>query len=156
MKRCNGCGEEVENHFSFCPVDGLPLLRSEEIRPQYRPTLISQQSLLARLFCEIRFLSERLREGWPLFKADPSGFCRDQLLRLARNVKRITQRPYLTAASASALTIVVSVIAMVLVFGGSRRASTSALDTDEDFGPVTTIEFRDDQNAPSKPGVGSG
>ena len=157
MKRCTACGEEVDNQFIFCPVDGLPLESSTQSSSfQYRPTLISEQSLATRLIVEIRFVIERLRLAWPTFKAQPITFSKRELRRVISEFKRITQRPYFAAASLSAITILVTVVTLVLIFSSPRDRHSAALDDGQELGPVTTMDFRNDEKDKSQPGIGAG
>ena len=60
MKRCGACGEEFQNRFNFCPVDGETLIEPEIGAINYSPTIISDVSLARRLLVQLPFLIERL------------------------------------------------------------------------------------------------
>ena len=79
MKRCGACGEEFQNHFNFCPVDGETLIERESDAINYCPTIISDVSLAQRLLVQLSFLVERLRLSWAQFTADPIAFLKLQI-----------------------------------------------------------------------------
>ena len=57
MKRCGACGDEFENHLNFCPTDGKPLVTNRDVASfDYRPTIISDESLARRLAIQFAFL----------------------------------------------------------------------------------------------------
>ena len=52
MKRCNACGEEFKDRFSFCPVDGTPLATvagANTAPSEFQLTLIGDEGLARRL-----------------------------------------------------------------------------------------------------------
>ena len=72
MKRCGACGEEFQNQYKFCPVDGEVLTRTSDVDAfSYSPTIISDDSLGQRLAVQVLFLIELLRVTWSQFKSDP-------------------------------------------------------------------------------------
>ena len=90
MKRCGACGEEFENQFSFCPTDGKSLVANRDTATfDYRPTIISDESLAQRLAIQFAFLLQRFRATWPRFKADPFGFLQNQFRQFKNNATPI-------------------------------------------------------------------
>src|SRR5437588_12216087 len=95
MKRCGACGDEFENHFNFCPTDGETLFTNRDTATfDYRPTIISDESLARRLATQLAFLVQRVRVAWPLFKADPFVFLTNQFDQFQHYAIRAFARPY--------------------------------------------------------------
>jgi len=93
MKRCKACGENFENQFNFCPVDGTPLVEFAAVTDcVYRPTLLSDETLTRRLAREVAFRFEQLQRAWPNFKADPCNFIKNQFDELKSTVASATFR----------------------------------------------------------------
>jgi TonB family protein len=157
MKRCIACGEDFASQFSFCPIDGKPLTENRTAAIyEFRLTLLSQRSLAKRLGIEAQFLFESFRQAWPQFKADPFVFTKSQLIRLQNSFKRIMARPYVATASVMAIAIVL-VLGLSAVLLDSRGRSGALVEQPaEELAPITTIDFRTDQNPDSKPGIGAG
>jgi len=156
MKRCNTCGEQFENQFSFCPIDGQSLIEPANTAGfEYRPTLIGDRFLAQRLAAELRFLASRFRRAWPAFKADPLGFTKDQFTQLKKTVRRTIARPHVVPSSLAAAGIVICVVLTVLVL--EKKSRTIAYrDQADELVPTMTIDFRNDANDKSKPGIGAG
>lgn len=104
MKFCSTCREEFADKFSFCPVDGTPLIvpvvqpeqkvASEPVitdrvampafagaaaaatasRGEFHLTMMDDAGLLGRLAKEISDVSHEYQLTWPEFKRDPFGF----------------------------------------------------------------------------------
>src|SRR5436190_5787906 len=116
MKRCGACGEEFQNQFKFCPVDGetLPLNGIDAFG--YSPTIIGDDSLVHRLLVQLLFLIELIRVSWAQFKADPTGFLKDQTRQAIEFVRSGSARPYLRKALAASVTLVGLIILSVMIF----------------------------------------
>lgn len=156
MKRCHACGEEVENQFSFCPIDGNLLAKHNPTNKyEYHLTLITERSLAQRLIRESRFVIDLVCQEWPQFKAHPGAFTIAQLRHLNANIKRVAKRPYFAAASTVALTIIGAIIVSAILLDHRRSSTATAGEPDEDLLLARTIDLRDDRNANSKPGVGA-
>ncbi len=156
MKRCGACGEEFEHQFSFCPTDGKRLVTNREVASvDYRPTIISDESLAQRLANQVAFLIERFRAAWPRFKADPSLFLQNQFRQFKNNARRAFARPYfrngLLVAVATVLCVMVSIT--LLDRRGLRRAHG---EESEDLAPTVMIDLRTASNTDSQSGVGAG
>ena len=77
MKRCNACGEEFTDKFSFCPVDGKPLeirLNAQSAPAEFQLTFISDEGLPHRLANQLCFVIDQVRQAWPSVKDDPIAF----------------------------------------------------------------------------------
>lgn len=157
MKRCNACREEFEGTFSFCPIDGN--LLSEVLQPgvsEYSPTLIREDTLVQRLLCEARFLFDRGRQAWPEIKANPIAFFLSQLRLLKVATRRFMAQPYVMRSALTAMVIISLMVGLVLLLEG-RRARTARVDNPEDdLIPTAIINFQDQREDNSKPGVGAG
>ncbi len=165
MKRCNACGEEFEDRFSFCPVDGTPIntvpaamttfdhSRSEwtgRIPPEFKLTIISTTGLLVRLSNEARFLAREIKVAWPEFKAHPILFIQHHFSDLAARARRFLLVPNTLSAVTTALMFVLSAVLAVLLLG---RGGTKFLDNEHPgISPedVVTIDF-----SPSMPATGT-
>lgn len=156
MKRCHACGEEFENQFSFCPIDGNLLAEQKPIHQyEYHLTLISERSLAQRLVRESRFVIDLARQEWPQFKAYPGAFTIRHLRHFRANARRIAKRPYFAAASTIALSIIGAVILSTILLDRRRESAATTGEPDEDLAVKMTVDLRDDADAKSKPGVGA-
>src|ERR1041385_2404866 len=107
MKRCGACGEEFQDQFKFCPVDGAVLVGGRETGGfNYSPTIISDESLISRLSVQIQFLIPLLSVAWPQFKADPVTFLKAQTRQAIALVRSGSSRPYFKRALAASVTVV--------------------------------------------------
>lgn len=156
MKRCGACGEEFENQFNFCPTDGKSLDTNRDAATcDYRPTIISDESLARRLAIQFAFLVQRFRAEWPRLKADPFGFLQNQLRQHISNARRTFARPYLRNGLLASVAIVlcVSVSIMLLDNRGLNRATH---DGGNDLAPTVMVDLRTAPNPDSQSGVGAG
>ena len=155
MKRCNACGEEFQNQFNFCPVDGETLQSIEGTTGfEYRPTLIGDESLLRRLTVQFRFLIERLRSAWPQFKSNPIPFLKSQISEASQAARNAWAQPYLRKGVAASVSIVLLVIAGVMILD-QRANEYSQPDGLENLGPTTLINFETSPATESQSGVGA-
>jgi TonB family protein len=155
MKRCGACGEEFQNQFNFCPVDGEALFRHHEPTAcDYHPTIIRDDSLVQRLTVGLSFLIERLRVAWPQFKADPLRFLKSQSGQAIELLRKRSARPYLRKALAASVTVVGVVIMSVMIFDQRRPRPLSP--EDDDLGETTLINSQRLPDAESKPDSGIG
>ena len=156
MKRCGACGEEFEEQFNFCPTDRKRLFTNRDTATfDYRPTIISDESLARRLATQFAFLVQRFRVAWPLFKADPSVFLQNQFNQFKSNVSRAFTRPYFRNGLLVAVAIVVCVIASIMLLDkhGSIRA---LVEEPADLARTTMIDLRTAPDTDSQSGVGAG
>ncbi|HXI26359.1 MAG TPA: energy transducer TonB [Pyrinomonadaceae bacterium] len=157
MKQCKACGEEFENQFSFCPTDGQSLLQSERIAlSEFHLTLISELSLLQRLFSETQFVVERFRRAWPSIRRDPIGFLRDEIHLFRLKLRRAVGRPYVVRGIATALAVIVVVsLTILMIEKRSKNRFRDDVNAIELVNTVT-IDLKTNANRESKSGVGTG
>src|SRR2546421_8147504 len=156
MKRCGACGEEFENQFNFCPTDGNPLSTDRAVASfDYRPTIISDESLSRRLATQLAFLVQRVRVAWPLFKADPFVFLTSQIDQFKNNAIRAFARPYFRNGLLVAVAIVLCVTASITLldkYGLSRARG----DESNNLAPTVMIDLRTVPDSDSQSGIGAG
>lgn len=156
MKRCGACGEEFENQFNFCPNDGKSLDTDRETTPfDYRPTIISDESLAQRLAIQFAFLVQRFRARWPRFKADPFGFLQNQVRQFKNNAGRAFARSYLRNGLLVAVTLVLCVMVSITLLD-KRGLDRSKGEESKDLAPTVVIDLRTAPNPDSQAGVGAG
>lgn len=157
MKRCDACGEEIESKFSYCPIDGHLLAENKPTNShEYCLTLISERSLAQRLLSEGQFLIGCLRQVWPQFTAEPLPFILSQLRQLNDNTKRLMRRPHFAAASLTAITTILAIVAGAILLDAGRGHVTAADEPDDELVKTVTIDLRDVEKPDSKSGVGAG
>jgi TonB family protein len=155
MKRCGACGEEFQNQYKFCPVDGEALLMDHElIAFDYHPTIIRDDSLVQRLAAQLSFLIERLCVAWPELKADPVRFLQGETRQAVELLRHGSARPYLRKALAASVAIVGLVILSVMIFD-QHRTRRSQSDDGDDLGQAMLIKQML-PTADSKPDSGIG
>jgi len=121
MKRCNRCGEEFNEGFRFCPVDGMPLgitpvqLDGETAPADFHLTLMSEDALARRLANQLCFLVDQVRHSWPSFKNDPIAFSARRVREIAHSLKQNFLRPHVVSGATAALFIMSAVILSVLL-----------------------------------------
>lgn len=154
--KCDTCGEEFENKYSYCPIDGNSLRRPKTPSScDYRPTLIDDQLLTARLLREVRFAAKQFRKAWPRFKAEPLAFTRIQLLSFGRATGQLINRPYALQGLLIATAALIAVTLSVLLLDEKPRTN-ELTEAGEETGLVVSIDLRTDPTTDSKPGVGVG
>src|ERR1051325_5139804 len=138
MKRCGACGEEFQNQFNFCPVDGEVLIQVREVDAvKYSPTIISDFSLAQRLIVQVSFLIERLRVGWAQFKGSPTAFVQLQFTQACAALRGGSARPYLRKAVATSVMLVGLVMVTVVLV--ERHAARRVQVDYDDLGQATLI-----------------
>ena len=156
MKKCNACGEEFQDNFSFCPVDGTlldPSSRSERAQ-LFRLTLIEDARLARRLATELAFLLNRIAEVWPQFKEHPIVVTQSQLNELRKALKRAIVRPYALPGATAAL---VAVFALILSVGLlEKRISKTPDDSEDDLSEFTIVDFSNMPKPEPDSGIGAG
>ena len=156
MKRCSACDEQFENQFNFCPTDGKRLFTNRHTATfDYRPTIISDESLARRLAIQFAFLVQRIRLAWPLFKADPFLFLRNQFDQFKNNAGRAFARPYfrngLLVAVATVLCVTVSITLL-----DKRGLSRARGEKSDDLLPTVMVDLRTVPDSDSQSGIGAG
>jgi TonB family protein len=155
MKRCGACGEQFQNQFSFCPVDGQALYAALTKDFDYLPTIISDELLLRRLAIQTLFLVERSRSGWTRFKADPFHFLSDQFAQIKHRVKLACRQRNLLSGLAVSCTAVFCVVITVTVIDRRSLHHWVTEDADDLVAP-TVIRVQNIPNADEQSGVGAG
>lgn len=154
MKRCHACGEDFENQFNYCPVDGQTLYSAFPADFSYLPTIISDESLLTRLATQISFVVETARVAWPRFKADPFQFLNDQITQIKQSVKLACHERNLAGGLAVSLAMIFCVVITVTVI--DRRAARPTVGNDpEDFTSPTMVNLQTIPKTDEQSGVGA-
>jgi TonB family protein len=170
MKRCNACGEEFQDKFSFCPVDGTPFRptgkdpgvalcdRSESAPAEFHLTLISDQGLARRLESQLWFVLDQAKRAWPSFKNDPIAFALRRAAEGKRLLGQTLARPHVLSGAATALVIVTAIVLSVLVLERHARKVGRADLIDDNNETLRTVEIdlRNETKPNDDSGVGAG
>ena len=163
MKRCNACGEEFKDLFSFCPVDGTSLGLSlgdvratNSARAEFQLTLITDEGLTRRLVNQISFASNQARRAWPSFKNDPVAFAARQASEGKRLLKRTLAQPHVLAGAITALLIVAAVVSSGLVLERHASKSVDAIDDSGEHLRMVEINLANETKPSDGSGVGTG
>jgi TonB family protein len=159
MKRCNACGEEFQNKFSFCPVDGVPFaIGSDPVAGEFHLTLIDDERLARRLGNQILFVLDQARQAWPAFKNDPIAFAARRVDAGKRLFKQTLARPHVLPGAAFALLIVTAVVLSVLVLESQTRQTggVDMVDNGDEAMRTVEIDLRTEAKPNKEPGVGAG
>src|SRR2546421_306222 len=156
MKRCGACGDECENHFNFCPTDGKPLVTNRDVAGfDYRPTIISDESLARRMAIQFAFVFQRLRDAWSSFKADPFVFLQNQFRHFRNNSRKTFARPYLRNGLMGAVAIVICVVVSITLLD-KHALNRAPGEESDDLAPTVMIDLRTAPNSDSQSGIGVG
>lgn len=157
MKKCQACGKEFHNQFSFCPIDGRLLVKSDRVsRSDYHVTLINDKSLPQRLTSELHFFIERFKRSWPTIRRDPVAFLNREARVSGSKARRALSRPYVVSSLSTAVAIIVMVTLTILILERRARRFGSDHGGSEEFVRTVTIDLRTESKPESKPGVGAG
>ena len=157
MKRCNACGEEFEDKFSFCPVDGkristvVPGASSHE----FNLTLVADLRLIQRLVIELQFVLGQVQKSWPSFKKHPAAFTCAKLSELKRLLQRTLERPHVLSGLLTALLLVSSIILSVLLLEKHQPRTPGLIDESDDLSRTVEIDFRSEEKPRTESGVGA-
>src|SRR5262249_18495373 len=80
----------------------------------------------------------------------------NQLRQVNATARRIITRPYVAAASLTAITIILAVVLGAIFLDGRRAHQALASEPDEDLVPTVTLDLGQDDDAKAKPRVGGG
>ena len=152
MKRCNACGEEFEDKFSFCPVDGTAFRAFHE----FNLTIVSDAGLIPRLAIELAFFLSQVKKSWPSFKRNPIAFTANQLSELKRLLKQTLVRPHLLSGSLTALLLVSAIILSVLFLEKHSQRPISSVDDGDELSQTVEIDFRSEEKPRTDSGIGAG
>jgi TonB family protein len=175
MKRCQVCGEEFSDQFSFCPVDGKPLGAASGIavaqtsvcdhsfRPtapdEFRLTLIGDEGLPRRLANQLSFAADQVRLAWPTFKNDPMAFTFRRVNEGKRLFKQALTSPHVLSGAMTAVFIVAVVITSVFVLERHARKGAddaNLIDDGNQFLQTVEIDLRNTNKQDDDSGVGAG
>jgi len=157
MKKCKVCGEKFEDKFGFCPLDGLPLQETiAAFDPrEFNLTLIGDARLTERLAIELHFAFDQLKQAWPSFKHDPIAFTRIELRELRKRIRQTLARPHLLSGAMTAVLLMFSVVAIVLVLEKHSPRATNKTESEE-LTRLVTLDFQNEPTPTSDKGVGAG
>ena len=167
MKRCNACGEEFKDEFSFCPVDGTPFRIGEGVAQcdsaqpapaEFHLTLIGDEGLARRLGNQVMFVVVQAKQAWPPFKNDPIAFAARRVAEGKRLFKQALARPHVLSGAASALIIVAAIVLSVLVLEKQARkiGGVDLVDDGDEAMRTVEIDLRTETKPNKDPGVGAG
>src|SRR6185503_8971957 len=155
MKRCGACGQQFQDRFNFCPVDGAALVLSSRATTfEYRPTIISDKTLPQRLAFQIAFLIERAKIAWPRFRSNPRTFLSEALSELVQVVRLAFARPYLRTGLLAAFTMLFCITSSVLLL---EKRVAKQMDRDDDAVGLTQVMLIDSatKTTDSQTGIGA-
>lgn len=165
MKKCKACGENFEDTYAFCPLDGMPLLISllpvgegpgtACARREFNLTLIGDARLSQRLAIEIQFVLDQIKRAWPSFKRDPITFTRTEFGELRKRVKQTVARPHVFTGAMTAMLVLSALILSVLFLEKHAPKRTNKTESDE-LTRLVTIDFQNEPKPTSDKGVGTG
>jgi len=165
MKRCNTCGEEFKDRFSFCPVHGTALVitpaqldAGNQTAPEFHLTLICDEVLALRLAHQVGFVAEQIRRAWPSFRNEPVA-CSVRLVREGkRALKQNLRRPHLLSGTTTALFIVGAIILGVLVWERQARKvrEVNLIESGDELMRTVEIDLPSAAQHTDDSGVGAG
>ena len=159
MKRCNACGEEFKDRFSFCPVDGTPLATvtgANTAPSEFQLTLIGDEGLARRLANQLWFVTDQVKQAWPSFKNDPIAFATRRVAGGKRLLKQTVTRPHVLSGASTALVIVAAIILSVLVLEKHSPRHDNSIESSDALSRTVEIDLRDETRTPDISGVGAG
>jgi TonB family protein len=151
MKRCNACGEEFEDKFSFCPVDGTAFRAVHE----FNLTIVSDTGLIPRLAIELEFVLSQARKSWPSFKRNPIAFTGSPFSEIKRVLKQALVRPHVLAASATAMLLVTAIILSVLLLERHSQRRISVVDDSNQLSQTVEIDLGSEEKPRTDSGIGA-
>jgi TonB family protein len=157
MKKCNVCGEDFEDKYAFCPLDGVPLLElSATFEPrEFNLTLIGDARLSQRLAIEIQFLLDQIKRAWPSFKSHPIAFTQSEFGELKKRMKQALARPHLVSGAMTAVLVLSALILSVLFLEKHSPKRTNKTESEE-LTRLVTIDFQKEPPPTSDKGIGAG
>src|SRR5439155_2164412 len=112
MKKCRVCGEDFEDKYAFCPLDGMPLREAITVfaTREFNLTLMGDARLSQRLAIEIQFALDQIKRAWPSFKSDPIAFTQSEFGELRKRVKQTVARPHVVSGAMTAVLVLSALI----------------------------------------------
>lgn len=157
MKTCRVCGEDFEDQYAFCPLDGTAWLESvATIGPcEFNPTLIGDARLSKRLAIEVQFVVNQIKRAWPTFKRDPIAFTRREFGELGKRVRHTLARPHVVSGAMTAV-LVLSALMLSLLFLEKHTPKRAPQTESDELARLVTIDFQNQPKPTSDKGVGAG
>jgi TonB family protein len=156
MKRCDACGEEFKDKFSFCPVDGRPLSEVVARGHEFKLTIVSDLGLIQRLAIELEFVLDQIKRSWPSFRRNPIAFSGNQLRELKALLQKTLARPHVLSGSTAALVLVSAIILSVLLLEKHSPKTTGPIDDSDKLTRTVEIDLRSETKPTNDAGVGAG
>ena len=156
MKKCRVCGEDFEDKYAFCPLDGMPLREAITVSAprEFNLTLMGDARLSQRLAIEIQFALDQIKRAWPSFKSDPIAFTQSEFGELRKRVKQTVARPHVVSGAMTAVLVLSALILGVLFLEKHSPKRTNKTES-EDL-TLVTIDFQSEPTPTSDKGVGTG
>ncbi|MEO7970007.1 MAG: energy transducer TonB [bacterium] len=140
MKFCSTCKEEFADKFSFCPVDGTPLVApvaepeknvvssstfSQSVaapvpagaaaaavlpRGEYHLTFMDDAGLMSRLNGALREVAHESELTWPEFKRDPFGFSKRMVVGYGQAGWKFLSQPNVATGVLTALLVMITAV----------------------------------------------
>jgi TonB family protein len=157
MKKCRICGEEFEDKYGFCPVDGSAITTPHQTtgHRDFNLTIINDASLLRRLLNVLHFSLDQFKLAWPLIKRDPTGFALHKLIDGRELAGRILRRPYVLSGSLTALVLICTVILSILLLERHQSGLALSENSQDEFADVVILNLQNSTPTNSDPGVGA-
>jgi TonB family protein len=165
MKSCETCKEEFSDLFTFCPLDGAPLVAfGSEPAPEpnfvftevaaesayaapggeaYHLTLLDDSGLVSRLSEQISLVAAESRLSWPELRRDPIGFARRSVMGFGGMIRRGLASPNVALAMATACAIVIAVVAALIIFDQHRSRLAHKKGIGDDLVVERIVEIPD-------------
>jgi len=156
MKRCEACGEEFKDKFSFCPVDGRPLSEIVARGHEFKLTIVSNLGLIQRLAIELEFVLDQIRRSWPSFRRNPIAFAGNQLRELKELLRKGLARPHVLSGSLSALLIVSAIILSVLLLEKHSPKTAGPIGDSDELSRTVEVDLQSEAKPTNDAGVGAG
>jgi TonB family protein len=161
MKRCNACGEEFQDKFSFCPVDGKRLKFGSSVQlaqAEFQLTLISDEDLVHRLSNQLWFVIDQARKAWPSFKNNPIAFLATRVRAARRLIKHSLARPHMLSGATAALLVLFAIVLGVLVLErhAPKLPNVDLVENDDEVFRTVEIDLRKEAKPDDSKGVGAG
>jgi TonB family protein len=156
MKRCEACGEEFKDKFSFCPVDGRPLSEVVARGHEFKLTIVSNLGLIQRLAIELEFVLDQIKRSWPSFRRNPIAFSGNELRELKKLLRRTLARPHVLSGSLSALLIVSAIILGVLLLEKHSPKTAGPIGDSDELLRTVEIDLQNEAKPTNDAGVGAG
>ena len=145
MKYCPSCHKEFAPQFSFCPLDGLPLVAAEhgdaraafvearsdeqgsdaQTRGEYHLTILAEAGLVARLLTEVRAVALESQLTWPEFKRDPFGFTKRTFVGYGQMFLKFLRKPNVLVAMGAAFLAMLALVGAVMMIDRSQSSGSS-------------------------------